>query len=184
VVTTYGMTETAGGVVYDGRPLTDVEVRAVDGELWVRTPTLLRAYRGPDGDLDPRTADGWFATDDEGVVDDGGGVRVLGRRGDVIVTGGEKVWPDPVEAIVARHPSVAEVAVIGRPDDRWGARVVAVVALKPDCPAPELGAVRDLVRAELPAYCAPQALEIARSLPRTALGKVRRDLVRSAYSAA
>jgi O-succinylbenzoic acid--CoA ligase len=167
-VTTYGMTETGSGVVYDGRPLDGVEVRAVGGELQVRAPMLLRAYR--DG-ADPKDADGWLATGDAGSVIDGV-VRVEGRMGDIIVTGGEKVWPDPVERLLRRLPSVADVAVAGRPDPEWGQRVVAWVVADGD--PPSLEEVRDAVKVELPAYAAPKQLVLVRVLPRTALGKVRR----------
>lgn len=167
-VVTYGMTETGSGVVYDGVPLDGVEVRAVDGELHVRGPMLLRCYR--DG-TDPKDADGWLPTGDGGTLE-GGVVRVSGRLADVVVSGGEKVWPDPVERIIRRVPGVAEVAVSGRPDPEWGQRVVAWVV--PQGTPPDLEAVREAVRAELPAYCAPRELVVVDALPRTALGKVRR----------
>ncbi|HVM53139.1 MAG TPA: AMP-binding protein [Acidimicrobiales bacterium] len=170
-VTTYGMTETGSGVVYDGAPLDGVEVRAVDGELQLRAPMLLRAYR--DG-RDPKDADGWLATGDAGEVADGR-VTVHGRVGDVIVTGGEKVWPDPVEAVLRRVPGVAEVAVAGAPDEEWGQRVVAFIEV--DADPPSLAELRDAVKAELPAYAAPKEVVVVTSLPRTALGKVQRALL-------
>jgi O-succinylbenzoic acid--CoA ligase len=146
-VTTYGMTETGSGVVYDGRPLDGVEVRAVDGEIHLRCPMLLRAYR--DGS-DPRDADGWFPTGDAGAWDDADGrLRVHGRIGDVIVTGGEKVWPAAVERVLEAQPGVAEVAVVGRPDQEWGHRVVAVVVPRETPPPPLLAARREAVDAEL-----------------------------------
>lgn len=174
-VATYGMTETGSGVVYDGVPLDGVEVRVVDGELQLRGPMLLRAYR--DG-TDPRTDDGWLPTGDLGAIDpDTGRVQVFGRRGDLIITGGENVWPSPVEAVLERHPAVAEVAVVGRPDPEWGHRVVAVVVPTDPARPPALDELRDLVREELPAWCAPRSLELVTRLPRTALGKVvRADL--------
>ncbi|MFN0027803.1 MAG: class I adenylate-forming enzyme family protein [Acidimicrobiales bacterium] len=171
VTCTYGLTETGSGIVYDGWPLPDVQLRAVDGELQIRGPMLLRAYR--DG-TDPRTQDGWLPTGDGGTVDPVTGfVQVFGRRGDLIITGGQNVWPDPVERILANAPGVTEVAVVGRADTEWGQRVVAVVVASESGP-PDLAQLRDLVKAELPAYCAPHSLELVSSLPRTALGKVRR----------
>jgi O-succinylbenzoic acid--CoA ligase len=170
---TYAMTETGSAVVYDGWPLEGVEMREVDGELWVRGPMLLRAYR--DG-TDPRTPDVWLPTGDGGSVDaETGFVRVFGRRGDVIVTGAEKVWPDPVERTLLAVAGVAEVAVIGRPDPEWGHVVTAVVVPSDPAAPPSLEALRDKVKAELPAYCAPRRLELVEGLPRTALGKVRRS---------
>lgn len=167
-VTTYGMTETGSGIVYDGVPLDGVEVRAVDGELHVRGPMLLRAYR--DG-TDPKDADGWLRTGDAGAVVDGR-VVVHGRIGDVIVTGGEKVWPEPVEAVLRDLPSVADVAVAGVADDEWGHRVVAYVV--PAGEPPSLEELRAAVKRSLPAYAAPKQLVLVDAVPRTALGKVRR----------
>jgi acyl-CoA synthetase (AMP-forming)/AMP-acid ligase II len=93
-----------------------------------------------------------------------------------VVTGGEKVWPDPVERILRQLPGVADVAVVGRPDPEWGQAVTAVVVVAPagGATAPTLDAVRDAVRAELGPWCCPRRLELVDALPRTALGKVRR----------
>ena len=168
VVTTYGMTETGSGVVYDGVPLAGVEVRVVSGELHVRGPMLLRALR--DG-TDPKDADGWLATGDAGDLVDGR-VVVHGRLGDVIVTGGEKVWPDPVEAILRTVAGVADVAVAGRDDPEWGQIVVAYVVAGDV--EPSLDELRDAVKEQLPAYCAPKQVVLVDIIPRTAIGKVQR----------
>jgi O-succinylbenzoic acid--CoA ligase len=171
VVATYGMTETGSGIAYDGHPLDGVELRVTaDGELEVRGPMLLRAYR--DG-TDPRSPDGWLATGDLGTVD-GGVVTVAGRRGDLIITGGENVWPASVERVLAGHPGVAEVAVVGRADPEWGQRVVAVVVPADASAPPTLDDLRSWAKAELPAYAAPRDLELRTALPRTTLGKIRR----------
>jgi O-succinylbenzoic acid--CoA ligase len=172
-VVTYGMTETGSGIVYDGVPLDGVDVRAVDGELQVRGPMLLRSYR--DGD-DPKDTDGWLRTGDAGSVVEGV-VRVQGRIAEMIVTGGEKVWPVPVEQAVGRLASVAEVAVAGRPDPEWGQRVVAWIVPAGD--PPSLEEVRDAVKESLPAYAAPKELLLVDRLPRTALGKLRRAALRT-----
>ena len=170
-VVSYGMTETGSAFVYDGVPLDGAEVRIVDGEIQVRGPMVLRAYR--DGTV-PTDADGWFATNDAGEWDDDGRLVVHGRRGDLIITGGENVWPNAVELVLSRHPQVAEVAVVGRPDPEWGQTVVAVVvATDPDAP-PGLDVLRDHVKQTLPAYCAPRVVEPVAVLPRTLLGKVER----------
>jgi O-succinylbenzoic acid--CoA ligase len=187
VVTTYGMTETGSGVVYDGLPLDGVDVRIDDaGQVWLRGPMLGRAYRGPDGETDLVDANGWLATGDAGAWDEDGRLVVDGRQADVVVTGGEKVWPGPVETVLARHPAVAEVAVTGAPDARWGQRVVAVVVPVAGRAPPTLDELRDLAKAELPAYAAPRQLVLAQGLDHTALGKVRRrdldELVRRAQS--
>ncbi|HEX2577725.1 MAG TPA: fatty acid--CoA ligase family protein [Aquihabitans sp.] len=176
VVRTYGLTETGGGVVYDGRPLPGVEVRlAADGAVALRGPILARGRRRPDGTVDPITgADGWFPTGDLGTWSEDGRLHVHGRGDDLIVTGGENVWPGPVEAALAGHAGVAEVAVVGRDDAEWGRRVVAVVVPGDRAAPPTLEELRDHVRATLPAHAAPRELVLVDRLPRTTLGKVRR----------
>lgn len=170
---TYGMTETGSGVVYDGWPLDGVDVRvAADNEIWLRCPMLLRCYR--DGTT-PVDADGWLHTGDLGRWLPDGRLHVDGRRGDLIITGGENVWPEPIEAVLSTHPSVAEVAVAGVPDEEWGQRVVAWVV--PAEHAPTLSDLRQHVTAVMPAFCAPKELRLVASLPRTALGKVQRHLM-------
>jgi O-succinylbenzoic acid--CoA ligase len=178
VVTTYGMTETGSGVVYDGRPLSGVELRIGDGrtgaegEVLVRGAMLLRAYR--DG-TDPLLEGGWLPTGDGGRLEDDGTLVVFGRMAEVVVSGGEKVWPTPVEAVLSRHPGVAEVAVWKRPDPEWGERVVAWVVPTDPADPPSLGSLRDLVAAELAPWSAPREVVLTSELPRTASGKVRRS---------
>jgi O-succinylbenzoic acid--CoA ligase len=174
-VTSYGLTETGSACAYDGSPFDGVELRiADDGEIAVRGDVLLRAYRHDGGDRDPRDADGWFHTADAGRFEADGRLTVLGRLDDAIVTGGEKVWPEAVERVLAEAPGVAEVAVTGRPDPEWGQRVVALIVPADPAEPPLLDALREQVRALLPAYAAPRAVELVTSLPRTSLGKIRR----------
>ena len=171
-VATYGMTETGSGVVYDGVPLDGVEVRVVDGQIEVRCPMLLRAYRD---DSDPKDADGWFPTGDGGAWDEvGPRLQVFGRLGELIVTGGENVWPVAVERALAGHPGVREVAVVGRPDPEWGQRVTALVVPADPALPPTLDALRDTAKRELPAYAAPRELLLVPDLPRTGSGKLAR----------
>jgi o-succinylbenzoate---CoA ligase len=171
-VATYGMTETGSGVVYDGVPLDGVDVRVVDDEVQVRAPMLLRAYR--DG-TDPKTAGGWYPTGDAGAWDaDPPRLRVFGRIGDLIITGGENVWPTAVERVLDRLPAVREVAVVGRPDAEWGERVVALVVPADPADPPSLDTLRETVRQDLPAYAAPRELRLVDALPRTRSGKVAR----------
>lgn len=193
VVTTYGMTETGSGVIYDGLPLDGVELvigraggragrsgggagragatGAADGEIRVRGPMLLRAYR--DGTV-PLDDEGWFATGDAGIIGPDGRLVVHGRLSDLIISGGENVWPAAVEAVLRGHPAVAEVAVAGRPDPEWGERVVAWVVPADTPTPPTLDALRDLVKEQLAPWAAPRQLVVVDSLPRTSLGKVRR----------
>ena len=185
VVRTWGLTETGGGVVYDGRPLPGVEVAAIDGELWVRSPTLARGIRRADGssrDLrrarpDDPASTGWLATGDAGEVAADGTVTVHGRTDDLIVTGGENVWPGVVEEALRSHPGVDQVAVAGRPDPEWGQRVVAWVVPGPVAAPPTQDDLRSHVKERLPAYAAPREVRVVDALPRTAIGKVRRDLL-------
>ena len=169
-VTTYGMTETASGVVYDGVPLDGVEVRIDDDDqILLRGPMLLRSYR--DGTV-PLDADGWFPTGDVGRWLDDGRLHVDGRRGDLIITGGENVWPEAVEAALADHPDIAEVMVRGVDDPAWGQLVEAVIVAGASMPT--LESVRAHVKEQLPAFMAPKRIQIVPSLPRTSIGKVRR----------
>lgn len=171
VVTTYGMTETGSGVVYDGVPLDGVEVRVDDrGEIHVRGPMLLRCYR--DGTVP--LVDGWLATGDLGELSSDGRLTVHGRREELIISGGENVWPATVEAVLDRHPGVAATAIAGRADPEWGQRVVAwVVPTDPSAP-PSLDALRAWCAAALPAFMAPKELHLVTTLPVTNSGKVRR----------
>ena len=174
VVTTYGMTETGSGVVYDGSPLDGVEIDIdARGNIRVRAPMLLRAYR--DG-TDPRDNDGWFATGDLGEWRDGRLV-IQGRAGDLIITGGENVWPEPVERVLMALPSVGDVAVAGLPDREWGQTVTAFIVPRDPAAPPSLRDIRATVKAELPASHAPRRVVLKTSIPVTALGKIRRDVM-------
>ncbi|MGZ4144475.1 MAG: class I adenylate-forming enzyme family protein [Actinomycetota bacterium] len=172
VVPTYGMTEACGGVVYDGRPLDGVDVRIAEGdEIQMAGTTVMRGYRLTDEQ--PFTPDGWLRTHDAGVIADGR-LRVLGRLDDVIVTGGEKVWPEEVEEVLRAHPQVADVAVVGRPDPEWGARVTAVMVPSDPTDPPSLDSVRAYCHERIAGFKAPHAIEITDTLPRTPSGKIQR----------
>jgi O-succinylbenzoic acid--CoA ligase len=177
VVTTYGMTETGSGLVYDGVPLDGAEISiSAAGQVLVRGPMLMRAYR--DGTV-PFGPDGWFATGDGGVFGPDGKLQVSGRLSEMIITGGENVWPVAVERILRQHPGVSEVAVSGRPDPEWGERVVAWVVPDGQAGPPALDDLRALVREQLAAFAAPRELVIVPALPKTSIGKLRRDELRS-----
>ena len=174
VVTTYGMSETSGGCVYDGVPLDGVRVGLRDGRIRLGGPVVARGYRlRPD--LTAAAFDGdTFTTGDLGVVE-GGVLHVRGRADEVVVTGGEKVPPPAVEAALETHPDVVEAAVVGVPDPEWGARVVAVVVLRRPL---SLAAARDHVAATLPRSWAPHELREVAALPLLASGKVDRAALR------
>lgn len=172
VTVTYGLTESCGGVVYDRRPIPGVDVAiAADGEVLLRGPMMMSRYRNR-GLASPIDADGWLHTDDAGRIADGF-LHVEGRRGDMIVTGGENVWPDAVEASLASHPAIAECAVAGVDDTEWGQRVVAWIVVR-DVDVPSLENLREFVSESLPRFCAPKQIVVVDKLPRTSLGKVRR----------
>jgi o-succinylbenzoate---CoA ligase len=177
VIETYGLTESCGGVVYDGRPLAGTEVRIDgDGGIQLRGPTLMRGYFD-DSEATARafTDGGWLRAGDAGWIDRQGRLRVAGRLDDLINTGGEKVWPAEVEAVLQGHPGIAEVAIVGRPDPEWGQRVVAFVVPADRTAPPSLEALRDHVALSLPRHFGPRQLVLVpEGLPRTASGKVRR----------
>ncbi|MDM7832231.1 o-succinylbenzoate--CoA ligase [Cellulomonas edaphi] len=172
VVTTYGMSETCGGCVYDGVPLDGVCLALEDGRVTIAGPVLATGYLGRP-DLDAETfvvRDGVrrLRTADLGRIDRGV-LTVLGRADDVIVTGGVNVAPAAVEDVVAALPGVAEVCVVGLPDDEWGQAVVAAVV--PAGTPPTLEAVRAAVSAALGSPSAPRRLVVLDQLPHRGPGK-------------
>ena len=169
VVATYGMTETGSGIVYEGHPLTGVEIKVDRDEIFVRAPMLFRAYR--DGTC-PIDGDGWFATGDLGQIDTTGQLHVHGRKGDLIITGGENVWPEQVEQALRMDERIHDVCVVGVPDPEWGHLVAAFVVSDHDISLEE---ARETVKATLPAYCAPKRIQRVTEIPRTALGKPQRS---------
>lgn len=187
VVRTYGMSETAGGCVYDGLPLDGVEVRIGDndtdddtvgdsgatGRVWLAGPQLALGYRNAPGH--PAFArTGWFRTDDAGRIDDAGRLRILGRLDEAISVGGLTLLPQTVEDALRRHPAVVDVVVVGIPDTRLGARPVAAVTLRSPADADEL---RAHVTAVLGAHSAPATVAVLPALPTLPGGKIDRRSV-------
>jgi O-succinylbenzoic acid--CoA ligase len=186
LISTYGMSETCGGCVYDGIPLDGVSVRLdpPDGRIRLTGPIVARGYRGGQGPVDAFgcAPDGqrWFRSRDLGVVTDGR-LKVLGRADDVIVTGGLKVAPGVVEAVLLGLPGVVEAVAVGAEDAEWGQRVVAVVVPAPGHPDPTLDAVRAAVRSAVAAHAAPRQLLVLDRLPLRGPGKPdRAELARLA----
>lgn len=172
VIATWGMTETGSGIVYDGVALPGVEVETVDGELCVRGPTLFRSYRdGPRPQaLGPDGRDDWFPTGDAGDVVDGR-VRVRGRIGYVINTGGEKLWPEDLEAVLMTLDGVRDVAVTSVEDPEWGERVVALVV--GDGSSID-DAITSVAAERIGPWAKPKEIRYVAAIPRTENGKIHR----------
>jgi fatty-acyl-CoA synthase len=186
----YGSTEAGGVTVLEdadierkpgscGVPGPLVTLRAdARGQLFVRGPLLFDGYLDDPEATREALADGWFATGDLADVDDEGYLSIVGRVGEVIRTGGEAVAPSEVEGVLGAHPRVADVAVIGLPDDQWGELVCAVIVPAPGGPPPELDELRELCAGVLAAFKQPRRLYVADRIPRTAAtGQVQRRLL-------
>jgi o-succinylbenzoate---CoA ligase len=180
VVQSYGMTETTSQVTLleapdarrkagsAGVPILGADLRIDDGEILVRGPMVAPGSAGEDG---------WLRTGDLGTIDDEGHLWVDGRKGDLIVTGGENVMPERVEDVLRAHPDVADVAVVGRADPEWQEAVTAVVVLRPGA-VESSEALRDHCASELARYEIPKRFVFVTDLPRTASGKLMRAALR------
>ena len=186
VVTTYGMSETAGGCVYNGKPLRDVTVRtASDGTLEIGGPVVAHGYLGQDtGAFVDEGGQRWFRTNDLGSVDGEGRVTVLGRADDLINTGGMKVAPRLVEeAVLAHIPAVTGAVVVGVPDPEWGEIIALAAVTSPGGPpvglVPEGGLheIREMLRAHLPAHALPRRALVVAEMPLRGPGKPDRSAV-------
>jgi o-succinylbenzoate---CoA ligase len=173
VVTTYGMSETCGGCVYNGQPLDGVQLRtSADGRIQIRGPVLFSGYRNrPDLTGSAMDEEGWFTTSDLGKVSETGRLSVHGRADDMINTGGHKVSPAEVATILEACPAVREALVFGEPDSQFGERVTAAVVPARLADPPHLEELRTAVRAKLPAYAAPRALLVVPAMPLLPSGK-------------
>jgi acyl-CoA synthetase (AMP-forming)/AMP-acid ligase II len=169
----------------------NAEVRVVDpdtceevaagkqGELWFRSPQLMKGYLNrPDATSEAITEDGWFRTGDIGRVDEDGYIFVEDRLKDMIISGGENIYSIEVERVLAEHPAVAEVAVIGVPDEKWGESVKAVVALEGEVSDKDLIA---WAREHLAAYKCPRTVDVVDALPRNPTGKIMKKDLRKQY---
>lgn len=183
VITTYGMTETAGGCVYDGVPLDGVDVHiGAGGHVQLRGPMLFHGYRGDPDRTAAVWADDWLVTADFGELSDQR-LRILGRSDDVIISGGENVSSAEVVAALCTHPAVAAAAVCGVPDPEWGQAVAAAVVVRPGVTPPSLTVLREHVASRAPAYCAPRIVLVVDQLPLTALGKIDRNRLTELFTA-
>lgn len=171
VVTTYGMTETCGGCVYDGRPLDEVDIRVDDdNRIGIRGEILFSRYRG-DAELTRLSLrGGWFLTNDLGYIGEDGELIVMGRADDVIITGGEKVSSSEVESIISEHPNVSDCVVMGVLDPEWGELVAAAVVLRSGSNL-SLAELRAFVKEREAGYKAPRKMKVVEQIPRNPLGK-------------
>ena len=180
LVATYGMSESAGGCVYDGRPLPGVEIAIDDDErIHLGGPMIAHGYLGrPDltaASFTTRAGLRWFATDDLGAIGADGRLTVHGRRDDVITTGGLKVHPRVVEeAVLTAYPGLKSVVAVGVPDPEWG-QIVAL-AVTGEHP-PTRDEVRDRLRGELAAYALPKVVRVLPHLPERGPGKPDRRAI-------
>ncbi len=155
-----------------GRPAVGVQMRlAPDGEILLKAPNLMRGYhRSPQSGFD---AQGWFHTGDLARMDDNGMVEVVGRSKEIIISGGENIHPAEIENLVAAMPGVAECAVVGLPDARWGEVPVLVVVPQPG-QRPDGPAILARLGERLARFKVPRRVVVAEALPKTALGKLQR----------
>jgi acyl-CoA synthetase (AMP-forming)/AMP-acid ligase II len=199
----YGMTELSGAVTAlhpeahrdparperlasAGTALSGVDIRIVDpvtredaavGEVWIRTEQRMAGYLGKPEATAETIVDGWMRTGDVGRLDDGGFLFLEDRVKDMIITGGENVYSPEVERVVAEFPGVAEVAVIGVPDERWGEQVKAVVAGD----GLDAGKLMEFCRERLAHYKCPRSVDVVPALPRNATGKILKRSLREPY---
>ncbi|MPY85845.1 MAG: AMP-binding protein, partial [Actinophytocola sp.] len=205
VVPAWGMTEYGIGVsgspelarerieTTDGRPVPGCQVRVChadspadpgeEGDLQIRGPGLFAGYYGrPDFTADALTPDGWFRTGDRAVIEADGHVSLMGRTKDIVIRGGENIPVIEIENLLYTHPAVAEVAVIGVPDERLGERVCAVIAAKPGLAPPDLPTVSEFLLTEgLSKRYLPERLVVLDELPKTMSGKIRKVELRQRY---
>ena len=180
-------------LVSAGQPIPGMELKIVDpvtldevptgenGEIWLRTPQLMKGFLGkPEATAEVVRSDGWFRTGDMGRVDDEGFVFVEDRIKDMIISGGENIYSPEIERVLAEHPAVMEVAIIGVPDDTWGESVKAVVALKPGASASEEELIEHC-RAHLARFKCPKSVDVVEALPRNPTGKILKRELRKPY---
>jgi len=192
IVPSYGLTETASGVVAlpngeacdrswsAGRPLPGVELRIeasgsdAVGEILVRGPMVFEGYEAdPGASAAAVGADGWLHTGDLGSRDSEGWLRVVARRDEIIISGGENVAPAEVEAVLASHPAVADAGVVGVADEKWGSVPVAVVAFRPGAGETQ-EALLAFARERLASFKVPARVVQVATIPRSPSGKLLR----------
>jgi O-succinylbenzoic acid--CoA ligase len=203
VVQTYGLTEAASQVTTlapedalprlgsAGRPLFPTEVRIIAagggplpsgeaGQIVVRGPTVTPGYFNRPQETERLLANGWLHTGDIGYLDREGYLHVLDRRDDLIVSGGENVYPAEVEEVLRSHPDVLDAGTTGLPDERWGQTVVATVCLREGATL-EAEELLQFCRDRIAPYKVPRRVRFAQALPRNAAGKLLRQSLREEW---
>ncbi len=203
----YGLTETTGAITYlppedhgeqavermksCGKPMRGVEIKVVDaagkalppgevGEVVCRTPQVMLGYWNLDEATRRSVRDGWFHTGDAGYLDKDGYLYIYDRVKDMIVSGGENIYPAEVESALFGHPAIADVAVIGVPDEQWGEAVKAIVVKKPGA-AVTVAELIDYARERIAGYKVPRSVDFVEALPRNPSGKILKRELRKPY---
>ena len=177
-----------------GPALPHTEIRIVDpatletvpigeqGELWARGYfTMIEYFDNPEATAETLLPDGWVRTGDLATMDDRGYCRIVGRLKDMIIRGGENLFPVEIEEVLMRHPAIAEVAVLGLPDDKWGEIVAGFLRLTDGADAPTVTELREFVRAELSPQKTPTRWFAVDGFPLTGSGKVQKYAIRTAW---
>jgi long-chain acyl-CoA synthetase len=163
-------------------PETGAEVESGEiGEVWLRAPNVMAGYFNRADETAAALVDGWLRTGDGGYLDEEGYLFLTDRIKDMIVSGGENVYPVEVEEVLAQHPDVAEVAVVGVPDERWGETVMALVIPRRGT-APAADELVEYARGRLAGYKLPRIVRLVDELPRTPTGKVLKRELRKRYA--
>ena len=152
-----------------------------DGEILVRGPNVATGYWNASAETAQTFADGWYRSGDIGHFDDEGYLYVVARRKDMIISGGENIYPAEVESVLLECPAIEDACVVGRPEERWGETVVAAVVLKPGRRMTEAEAMA-LFEGRIARYKHPREVRFLERLPRSALGKIQKEAVRAAIS--
>jgi long-chain acyl-CoA synthetase len=161
----------------------DAEVPSgVDGEVVVRGPNVMRGYLGRPDDTARVVVDGWLHTGDVGHLDTDGYLSLVGRSKDMIIRGGENIYPKEIEDVLTGDPSVLEAAVIGVPDDKWGEVVVAYVQPRPGRTV-DPGVLKARCANSLTGYKRPTSLIVLEAIPKNAVGKIDKAALRATHTA-
>lgn len=207
----YGLTETTGIAVllppddHDpdgpnahrlraaGRPVNGMEAKIVSpdtledvpageiGEIWLRGPNVMKGYFGKPEETEEALVDGWFRSGDAGRMDDDGYIYIEDRVKDMIISGGENIYPFEIELVLSEHPAVADVAVIAVPSEKWGETPKAIVVLAEGVDAPSEEDLIAFTRENLARYKCPTSVDLVAEIPRSPTGKILKKELRAPF---